>query len=342
MEASGDMTLGLVLGKFAPLHRGHESMIRAGLDACDGMVVLVYDCPELDSPLMDVPPVEVRAEWVRRLFPKVEVLIATDAPTEIGLEPRITTLHDAYLRRRLNGYPITHFFSSEPYGEHVSMALGAKDCRVDMARMTVPISATQIRESLFEHRHFLDPVVYRDLVVSAVLLGAPSTGKTTLAKSMAERLGTVWMPEYGREYWERHQQERRLSSKQLLEIALGHRQREDRLLMEARQVFMVDTDATTTLQFALQYHGSAESELHALADQCRQRYDLFFLCETDIPYENSWDRSGEVHRQQMQQAIESDLSARGTPLVRLRGSLEERMLSVEQALKQFTKRSKWC
>jgi HTH-type transcriptional regulator, transcriptional repressor of NAD biosynthesis genes len=246
------------------------------------------------------------------------------------------------LRRRLNGVPITHFFSSEPYGEHVAKALGAFDCRVDMARSGVPISATEIRQSLFEHRHYLDPVVYRDLVVSAVLLGAPSTGKTTLAKSMAERFGTVWMPEYGREYWEQHQQERRLSSTQLLEIAMGHRQREDRLLMEAREVFFVDTDATTTLQFALQYHGSAEGELHALADQCRERYDLFFLCETDIPYENTWDRSGEVHRLRMQQAIESDLIARGTPLVRLRGALDERMASVEQALKRFSKRSKWC
>jgi nicotinamide riboside kinase len=35
-----------------------------------------------------------------------------------------------------------------------------------------------------------------------VVIGAESTGKTTLAQALAENLGTVWVPEYGRWYWE--------------------------------------------------------------------------------------------------------------------------------------------
>jgi nicotinamide riboside kinase len=90
----------------------------------------------------------------------------------------------------------------------------------------------------------------------------------------------------------------------------------------------VDTDATTTVHFAREYHGYAMPELEQLAHQARERYDLFFLCDTDIPYEDTWDRSGQVHRIRMQRRIESDLIARKIPFTILRGSLEQRIQSV--------------
>jgi hypothetical protein len=34
------------------------------------------------------------------------------------------------------------------------------------------------------------------------LLGGESSGKTTLARALAQSLGTTWVPEYGRQRWE--------------------------------------------------------------------------------------------------------------------------------------------
>jgi HTH-type transcriptional regulator, transcriptional repressor of NAD biosynthesis genes len=317
------MTTGLVLGKFAPLHRGHQLLIETSLVETQQTVVLIYDCPDLA-----VPPLPVRAQWIRDLYPQVHVLEAWDGPTETGLDPAITQQHDHYLQRRLADWPITHFFSSEPYGEHVSRALQAVDRRVDVARNRVPISATAIRTNPFAQRQFLHPRVYRDLLTHVVFLGAPSTGKTTLACEMAKRLQTVWMPEYGREYWEAHQSERRLSREQLLEIALEHLRREDALLMDANQYFFVDTDATTTLQFSLYYHGDAVGELWNLAQQCRHRYDVFFLCLPDIPYDDTWDRSGDANRIEMHRRITSDLRTRKIHFYPISGDLEERCTQV--------------
>ncbi len=45
----------------------------------------------------------------------------------------------------------------------------------------------------------LKPRVYRDLITNVVFMGAPSTGKTTLVKALAEQFNTVWMHEYGRD-----------------------------------------------------------------------------------------------------------------------------------------------
>lgn len=321
------MSMGLVLGKFAPLHKGHQSLIEASLVETERTVVLIYDCEDLET-----PPLQVRANWIRTLYPAVEVLEAWDGPSETGLDPRVTLMHDEYLRKRLGDRRITHFFSSEEYGEHVSRGLSAVDRRIDPERLCVPISATQIRENLFNNRHYLSTTVYRDLITHVVFLGAPSTGKTTLACELANRYQTVWMPEYGREYWELHQSERRLTCEQLVEIALRHRQREDRLVDQANRYLFIDTDATTTLQFSYYYHDRAHPSLIALAIEARQRYDFFFVCAPDIPYDDTWDRSGDANRMEMHRRIIGDLLTRKTPFQLLTGSIDQRCQQVESVL----------
>lgn len=321
------MTVGMTLGKFAPLHRGHQHIIETAITEMDHVIVVIYDAPDTTR-----IPLLVRARWINALYPNIEVVLAWDGPTEVGNAPALTRRHDEYLQRLLSNKGITHFYSSEFYGDHVSRALGAIDRRVDPDRETVPISGTTIRSNPFEYRKFLSPIVYRDLITKVVFLGAPSTGKTTLAKHLAEQHDTVWVPEYGREYWEAHQTNRRLTLQQLVEIAEGHREREGDMIMNANRYLFIDTDATATYHFSCDYHGQVHPRVEELANACQQRYDLFFLCDIDIPYADTWDRSGQVHRQMFQANVESDLLARGTPFIRLEGSVEERANQVNDIL----------
>jgi NadR type nicotinamide-nucleotide adenylyltransferase len=332
-------TCGLTLGKFAPLHRGHQLLIETALAEMDEVIVMVYDCPETT----DVP-LSVRANWVRQLYPTVKVIEAWDGPTEIGDTPAIKQAHETYVLRQLQGQRVTHFYSREFYGEHMSMALGAANRLVDWTpqstwetRTAVPISATQIRANPYGHRQFLHPLVYRDLITHVVFLGAPSTGKTTLAEALAQRYNTRWMPEYGREYWETHQVERRLSLEQLDAIAVGHLEREETHLTQANRYLFTDTNALTTYRFSLYYHGTATPYLTELANRCSTRYDLVFLCETDIPYDDTWDRSGEGNREVFQKQIVSDLLVRRIPFFRVSGDLKRRICQVERVLAQFQK-----
>ncbi len=295
-------------------------------------MVLIYNATEVTT-----VPLSVRADWIRTLYPKAEVIEAWDGPTIIGNSPEIRQLHEDYLHKILGEWKITHFYSSEFYGEHVSQALGAKDCRIDPDRTRIPISGSALRANLFENRQFLDPLVYRDLVTWVTFVGAPSTGKTTLCKHLADQFDTTWAPEYGREYWEKHQINRRLSLEQLLEIAQRHRAREEEWVRDARDYLFVDTDATTTRHFSLYYHGEALPELDRLADDAARRYDLVFLCEDDIPYDDTWDRSGETNRAEFQERIRADLARRGTPFVSLSGSLAERTATVRSVLSKFDK-----
>lgn len=321
--------IGLTLGKYAPLHRGHQMVIETAISEMDHVIVLIYDVPEVTQ-----IPLPVRSKWIRDLYPQVEVLEAWDGPVEVSSDPDITLKHDAYLRRRMTGKNITHFYSSEFYGQHVSHALDAIDRRVDNRRATVPVSASIIRQSPFEYRQFVDPRVYRDLVTHVLFLGAPSTGKTTLAQQLATEHNTVWVPEYGREYWQEHQVDRRLTLEQLVEIGEGHRQRENQLLLEANRYMFIDTDASTTRQFSMYYHDRCHPKLEKLVEECSQRYDLFFLCQPDIPYDDTWDRSGAVFRESFQRRIEADLRARRIPYHSLSGTVPQRIQCVNEVLKR--------
>ena len=257
-------------------------MIETALSQMDEVIAIVYNCPETMS-----VPLNIRADWVRRLYPDVQVIEAWDGPTEVGDTPEIKKKHEDYILNRLKLQGITHFYSSEFYGEHMSLALGAVNRIVDYDRQTVPISGTQIRKDTFAYREYLHPWVYRDLITNLVFLGAPSTGKTTLASRLAQEYNTVWMPEYGREYWEKHQVNRRLSLEQLVEIASEHLNREEALLYQANQYLFTDTNAITTYIFSLYYHNTAEGQLAELANRAASRYDLVFVCDVDIPYDDT-------------------------------------------------------
>ena len=326
------MTRGLTLGKYAPLHRGHQRVIETGLAETDEMIVIIYDSPQVTT-----VPLPVRAAWIRALYPTVQVIEAYGGPSAVGYTPELMRAHEHYIINTLGVRGISHFYSSEPYGEHMSRALGALDRRVDEARKAIPISASQIRRNPFACRDYLHPRVYRDLITHVVFLGAPCSGKSTLAERLAQDFETQWMPEYGREYWEQHQINRRLEPEQLVEIAEEHIRREDALLENSNRYLFTDTNALTTATFANYYHGRLEPRLASLAEQAVTRYDLVFVCAIDIPYDDTWDRSGEVNRALFQQHILRDLKQRQMPYTLLQGNLEERVAHVRRRLDNFSK-----
>jgi HTH-type transcriptional regulator, transcriptional repressor of NAD biosynthesis genes len=323
--------VGLTLGKFAPLHRGHQHVIETALLEMDHVIVVIYDAKE-------VTPVSlrVRAAWLRKLYPAVEVIEGKDGPTEVGYTDRIKRMHEQYIQGLLNGRLVTHFYSSELYGEHMSQALQAVNRVVDIERVKFPVTGTAIRLDAAKYRAFIHPEVYKDLITNIVFLGAPSTGKTTIAEACASHFNTTWMPEYGREYWEKYNVDRKLSPEQLVDLAKGHLAREDQKLLAANRYLFTDTNAITTFMFSMYYHGYALQALADLAKLAEGRYQLVFLCDTDIPYDDTWDRSGDVNRMEFQVKIKEDLERRNIAFKILSGDLAERVKRVEEALKSFT------
>ncbi len=323
---------GLYLGKFAPFHAGHEYVINEALKTVERLTILIYEAPGVT----DVP-LALRAKWIREFNSNLEVIECVDGPTDVTYELAGMKAHEQYVLKKLDGRKISHFFSSEPYGEHMSLALGARDVRIDQDRMNVPISASQIRDGLYSNRRYLSPRVYFDHLTKVVLLGAPSTGKSTLTEKLAEHFNTTFMPEYGREYWELNNLQRRLNPDQLLEIALTHRQRELIAAHDANQYFFIDTNALTTEIFSEYYHGDSLPRLRELSIETKERYDLFVLCGDDIPYDDTADRSGESNRSEFQLATIRKLKELEIYYHEVSGTIEERISKLTQILETRTK-----
>ena len=138
-----------------------------------------------------------------------------------------------------------------------------------------------IRSDPYAYRGWMDPLVYSSLIERVVFVGTESTGKSTLAKRMAEELGTLWTHEFGRELWEAQGLEGSFADH--LKMALRQRQREDAAARHARRYLFCDTNAWTTLHWSLRSYGTADARLHELVDRTVDDY-TWFVCDNDFPW----------------------------------------------------------
>ena len=322
---------GLVVGKFAPLHRGHELLIRAAVAQCDRVVVFSYSRPEFPG----CEP-ERRAAWLAHLFPStVRIVLSAETervPDNLASDEIHRVFCDDVIRRR-TGLRIDAIFSSEDYGPGFAADLARRQgspvthVAVDPARTAVPVSGTALRADVHAHRSFLDPEVYASFVDRVALLGGESTGKSTLAAALAAELGTSWVAEYGRELWERC--DGRLAEDDLLAIAREQVRREEAALRSpaTRRFVLCDTTPLTTLFYAHDLFGRADSELWALA---ARPYTHTILCADDFPFAQDGTRRDPAFRARQQAWYRERLAA--VPHAIASGSLKERLGIVRGAV----------
>lgn len=149
--------IGFTIGKFAPLHKGHQYLIETALKEMDEFIVVVYDTDVIDLKS------NKRANWIKSLYPDVKIKYAHNPPSQYGLDKESVKIQMEYLSNIIKDEKVTHFYSSEKYGKSVADYLGIIDRRVDEKRKTVPISATVIRNDLDKNKEFLEPRVYKDI-----------------------------------------------------------------------------------------------------------------------------------------------------------------------------------
>lgn len=162
------------------------------------------------------------------------------------------------------------------------------------------------------------------------LLGAESTGKTTLARALAERFDTLWNPEYGRPYTQIARPERApWTSWEFTHIARVHCWYEDFLAGYARRVLFSDTDAFTTAVFHEVYLGAPATGFEELV---RRGYDLFLVCGLDAPWRHDGVREFEAQRRSMHERYIRRAEESGRPWLLVEGPLEVRLEAAAAAV----------
>ena len=157
------------------------------------------------------------------------------------------------------------------------------------------------------------------------IVGAESTGTTTLTKALAEQYTTTWVPEYGREYTARKMArgDTQWTSDEFVHIAAEQRRREDEAARNANRVVFCDTDAFATTLWHERYMGSSSSTVQSIADS--RHPDLYLLTGDEIPFVQDGLRDGEHIRHDMHRSFASSLTHLPVPSVVLTGTHEERL-----------------
>lgn len=305
---------GLVIGKFYPPHRGHKFLIDTARAQVDHLTVLV--CDRSDQTI----PAARRAAWLREIHPDVEVRVIPDIVADDD------SAGWAAYTIRLLGFAPDSVFTSEDYGDAYAHFLGCRHVPVDKARMRVPCSGTAIRADPLAHGEFLEPCVRAFFVQRIALVGAESTGTTTMAQALAAHYETVWAPEYGREYAEakmRRPNDLEWRTEEFAHIAAEQCAREDAAARQANRLLFCDAPAFATSLWHERYLGTLCPQVEALAEP--YHYDLTLLTDVDIPFVQDGTRDGEHIRHQMHRHFVDWLCERGQPFTLLSGSHQERL-----------------
>jgi NadR type nicotinamide-nucleotide adenylyltransferase len=324
------MKLGFVVGKFYPPHRGHKHLIDTARRQVDRLVVLL---PHHASQKI---PGELRKAWLERIHPDCEVhLVPDELENDSEQWARFTV---QYLGRTPDVV-----FSSEDYGPKFAACMGCRHVMVDRDRSAVPISGTAVRANPLRHLEWLEPCVRAYLVRRVVLVGAESTGKTTLAADLAKRFETIWVSEYGREYWERKVAGLAMAgplppwtSSEFEHIAAEQQRREDEHAGRAYRVLLCDTNAFATGTWHERYLGNRSPAVDAIG--AVDKVDLYLLTEPDFPFVQDGWRDGERVRDWMHERFVGQLSRLAVPTLRLRGPHEKRLVEAADAIEALVRK----
>ncbi|MEH6433960.1 ATP-binding protein [Massilia sp. DD77] len=161
------------------------------------------------------------------------------------------------------------------------------------------------------------------------ILGAESSGKSTLSEALAAHYGTVWVPEYLREFVDT--QGRVPYEHDQFGIARTQREREQAALERANRFLFCDTTPLMTALYSRVYWGRVDAGLAQL-EACHD-YDRTFVTAPDSPWEpDGLQRESEAVRQMVHRMLLETLDARAIPYILLEGSLPQRLRQVEGLL----------
>lgn len=333
-------TRGLVIGKFYPPHRGHKLLIDTALAGCGELTVVV--CDRADQ----LPRGDVRAAWLREIHPQARVIVVDDC-----VDAEDSRGWADYTRQFL-GYAPEIVFSSEDYGVRYAGFLSARHVLVDRERQTVPISGTQVRTDPLGAWDFLEPPVRAHYAIRVCLVGAESTGKTTLARALAEHFHTEWVPEFGRVYAEdmlaKHGQptaktargtlpEYRWTTEDFITIARTQCEHEEAAARRCNKVLVCDTDAFATGIWHRRYMGVRCAEVERLAAAWK-RPELYLVTDVDMPFVQDGTRDGEHLRAWMHGVFLEELAAQGRSFQVISGTHAERLRAAVAFIEALSKK----
>lgn len=329
---------GLLIGKFYPPHRGHHVAIREAAALCEHMTVLV-----MAAAVETIPPAD-RVAWLRAEHGGEQGVhitgIRCDAPVDVTNQhvwAAQVALMQAGLRAARGEDDVDAVFSGEHYGAELARRLGAADHRIQRGGL----SSSAIRADLAGRWGDLAPPTRAGLTTRVVVVGAESTGTTTLAALLTQhyaRKAGSWaatrrVEEYGREYtclkWDQNPgvalADLVWNTDDFDVIAAEQSRREEAAAAAGSPVLICDTDAFATAIWERRYLGP-HARTHQPWTSGQPRAVYLVTDHEGVEWHDDGLREGDLRvRRAMTRWFTDALTAAGHSWVLLTGSTTERL-----------------
>lgn len=335
----------LVLGKFYPPHAGHHRLIRAAATASARTTVAVLGAS------VESIPLAARVAWLAEEHAADEGVAiigdVDDHPIDFHDDAiwdlHVGVVHSVLARRAMRDgdprrAPVDVVFSSEDYGAELASRLDAKHVSVDPDRTVVTASGTAIRADTPAHWDQLAPATRAGLCARVVVVGAESTGTTTLSRALADHYRAEWVAEEGRG----HTEDKFAAATALaggvpprlddlvwtvgdfVDVARRQSEEEDRAARRSGPLLVCDNDAWAATVWCERYLGAAHPDVDAAATG--RAPALYLLTDhTGVPFEQDGWRDGEHRREWMTGRFEELLAGCGMPWVKITGDRDQRL-----------------
>jgi NadR type nicotinamide-nucleotide adenylyltransferase len=182
------------------------------------------------------------------------------------------------------------------------------------------------------------------MIKKIVIIGPESAGKSTLCEKLASHYQTLWVPEYAREYLEKHGTD--YAYEDFLTIAKGQIELEEKLSDQLQVIsdqlpvsssteahhsslitpyLFIDTDMYVMKVWAEYVFNNCHNWiLNRIAER---KYDLYLLCDVDLPWieDNLREYPDEKIRKKLFYFYKELMINQSTPWNIISGNYEERL-----------------
>lgn len=335
--------VGVMPGKFLPLHRGHIHAILTAATKCETLYVVVGQNHEEVVELTKhtkFMSLNERVKWVAQEFSNMSHIKVLGIDEDEYDIPRFPNGWEKWAKvlQEIVPEPIDVIFGNEEsYRENHKKYMPYIEYETfDVDRSIFNTSGTEIRENPIKHWDMLSGAARPFFAKKILITGTESCGKTTITKALAKTFYTSWSEEVGRYYSERYLggREDAFTVEDFDRIAWLQYEQDREALRTANKMVFFDTDALITDFYCAQYLGIHSRFLTEFAK--RQEYDLIIVMKPDVKWVADGQRwISEQKTREINHEIICDMYRKHkphTPLIEVGGNYTERLNTIYNAL----------
>ena len=311
---------GLVIGRFAPFHGGHDQLVRFAVAHCDRVTVQVTSRRDEEI------PATVRAGWVRTLHPDVRVVLVDrllvddvdDQEWRLSYGRSLVAQHDQ---------PVDAVFGGSQYSEEFAHEVAAQWLSLDDGRRRVPVSSARVRATPERFWSLLPSPVRAWYVRRIAVLGADTGRSTELSLALAHRLGCGLVACAARDWLDaRADGDDTLPDLQQIELIRDHQRELDRAGCSATPNQWLVCQGDHAFVHAWRSSREDEADQHQSLD-ARPSPGPARLYVLDASREST-DQGDSGPRRGLVDRLRTDLTAHRAAWVEVAGTLDERVAGV--------------